>query len=252
MENSKISWTDDTWNPWAGCDKVGGADSECANCYIDRILEKQGRQPWGEIYRTKTWNDPYRWQKKADIFFAKEKRKRRVFTCSISDWFHRKADEWRPEAWTIIRNCPDLDFFVLTKRAHLIATNLPPDWGAGYHNVWLGVSVGRMNSAHRVDKLRKVPAQIKFISAEPLLESLANMNLDGIQWVIAGGESGPNFRDMKTSWAEELRVKSEKAGISFFFKQAAAKLSGVQPDLLGKIYYDWPVSIESAAGLLAK
>lgn len=242
MENSKISWTDDTWNPWVGCDKVGGPESECANCYIDRILVKQGRQPWGEIHRTKTWGFPRTIQRKAE----KEGNRPKVFTCSLSDWFHSKADEWRPEVWKIIRECPDVDFLVLTKRAHRIAANLPPDWGGGYHNVWLGVSAGRMYSAHRVDKLREVPAQVKFISAEPLLESLAGLNIDGMQWVIAGGESGPNYRRMQVSWAEELRVKCEKAGIAFFFKQAAAKLPGVRPDLLGKTYHDWPVSIEAA------
>jgi len=241
METSNISWTDGTWNPWMGCDKVGGPDSECANCYIGRVLGKQGLAPWGQVYRTKsdTWNLPYRMERKA----VKEARRYKLFTCSLSDWFHRGADSWRPEAWTIVRDCPHVDFLILTKRAHRIIPSLPNDWRDGYPNVWLGVSVGRMNSVHRVDKLRAVPARIRFISAEPLLESLAGLNLTNIDWLIAGGESGDNFRDMDRAWAAELREKCEAAGVAFFFKQASGFKSGMHEDLLGQIHHNWPVTI---------
>ena len=190
METSNISWTDGTWNPWYGCDKVGGPESECANCYIDRFLRRQGRKPWGQLYKSKTWNDPLRIQRQAKELIAQYGRPYRFFTCSLFDFFHRKADEWRPNAWNVISQCPDVDFLVLTKRAHRIAECLPPDWGSGWPNVWLGVSVGRMSAAHRIDKLRQIPACIRFISAEPLLESLAELNLDGIHWLIAGGGIG--------------------------------------------------------------
>ena len=239
MEISNISWTDGTWNPWQGCDKVGGPQSECANCYIGRILQKQGKAPWGEVYRTKTtWDFPHKMQRKA----VKEGRRIKVFTCSLSDWFHRGADEWRAEAWQIIKDCPNVDFLVLTKRAHRIAANLPADWGDGYPNVWLGVSIGRMNSAHRADKLRVIPAAVRFISAEPLLESLNDLSLAGIQWLIAGGESGEGYRNMNLSWADELRKKCLATDTAFFFKQRSSFRSGEGEKSLGnQTHHNFPI-----------
>lgn len=240
MDLSNISWTDGTWNPWQGCDKVG---PECENCYIGRVLRQRNLKPWGEVYRSiTTWGDPARMQREASAFHKEHGRRYRMFTCSLSDFFHRKADQWRAEARQVIRDCPDVDFLILTKRAHRIAACLPDDWGAGYPNVWLGVSIGMMQTAHRADKLRKIPATIRFISAEPLLESLAHLNLDGIQWVIAGGESGEGYRPMKLQWAEELRKKCDASGTVFFFKQVSAPLSGKGEKALGRIYHDWPTA----------
>jgi protein gp37 len=241
MEVSNISWTDATWNPWMGCDKVGGPESECANCYIGRVLNKQGREPWGEVYRASesTWNLPYRIQKKS----VAHKKRYRIFTCSLSDWFHREADEFRSEAWHVIRDCPNVDFLILTKRAHRIKECLPADWGNGWPNVWLGVSVGRKNSIHRIEKLKNIPATVRFISAEPLLESLGEIDLSGIHWLIAGGESGDNYRRMQKSWAQELKDKCEAANIPFFFKQGSAFQPGRHEDLLGQVYKSWPVQI---------
>ena len=128
MEKSKISWTDGTWNPWCGCDKVS---AKCDHCYIDRVL----KDPWGRVYLAKTtWSLPHRMQRKA----SREGRQYKLFTCSLSDFFHPGADVWRPEAWRIIRECPDVDFLVLTKRAERMARHLPPNWGDGWPNVWLG------------------------------------------------------------------------------------------------------------------
>jgi protein gp37 len=244
MEVSNISWTDATWNPWMGCDKVGGPESECTNCYIGRVLGKQGREPWGRVYRASesTWNLPYRMQKKS----VAENKRYRIFTCSLSDWFHRSADEWRSEAWHVIRECPNVDFLILTKRAHRIKECLPADWGDGWPNVWLGVSVGRKSSIHRIEKLRNIAATIRFISAEPLLESLGEIDLSGIHWLIAGGESGDNYRRMQKSWAVELRDKCEAANIPFFFKQGSAFQPGRHEDLLGQVYKSWPIQIVPA------
>lgn len=120
-ENSGISWTHHSWNPWVGCDKVAPG---CAHCYIHRIMTRQGREPWGEIYRTSTWADPDRWQKKAE----KARQVERVFSCSMGDFFHPKADEWRNEAWEIIKRTPNLVYFLLTKRPTRILRHLPEDW----------------------------------------------------------------------------------------------------------------------------
>ena len=234
METSNISWTDGTWNPWYGCDKVS---SECKNCYIDRFLVRRGLEPWGEVYRAETtWTLPFKMQKRAET----EHKRLKLFTCSLSDFFHAAADQWRPEAWTIMRKCPDVDFLVLTKRADRIAQHLPEDWGQGYPNVWLGVSIGVMKTAWRADELRKAPAVVRFISAEPLLESLGALDLTGIHWLISGGESGPNHRPMKLRWAEELRKKCQGSGTVFFFKQVSAPLSGEGEKALGKVYHSWP------------
>ena len=251
MDNSNIAWTDGTWNPWLGCDKVG---PECENCYIDRTpplrrrKKEKGLEAFGNVSRTETsWNEPLKVQRRAAEFVAQHGRRYRFFTCSLSDFFHRKADKWRPEAWEIIRRCPDVDFLILTKRAHRIAECLPADWGTGYPNVWLGVSIGMMETAHRADKLRKIPAVVRFISAEPLLGSLAGLNLDEIHWLIAGGESGDSYRYMKTGWADELRRKCESSGVAFFFKQGSGLHSGEEEDLLGgRIYQNWPIQIKQA------
>lgn len=241
MEKSNISWTDGTWNPWLGCDKVS---AECDNCYIGRVLEKQGRPAWGQVYEAKTtWTLPARMQRKAEM----ENRRYKLFTCSLSDFFHPGADEWRTKAWGVIRNCPSVDFLVLTKRAERMARHLPADWGDGWPNVWLGVSVGVMATAWRADYLRKIPAAVRFISAEPLLESLENLELDGIHWLIAGGESGENFRDMRKQWAVELRDKCASSGTTFFFKQGSSYRSGVDANLLGRVYHEWPQSTQVIA-----
>lgn len=107
--------------------------------------------------------------------------------------------------------------------------------------MWLGVSIGVMKSAWRADYLRKIPAVVRFISAEPLLESLADLNLDGIHWLITGGESGKDHREMKLRWAEELRRKCGQAGVTFFFKQVSAYKAGQGEMALGKVYHEWPL-----------
>jgi protein gp37 len=197
------------------------------------------RKPWGTLYRTKTWGDPVLAQRAA----VKAGKRIKLFTCSLSDFFHEGADQWRAEAWDVIRKCPDVDFLVLTKRAERMERHLPADWGEGYKNVWLGVSVGVNKTIWRADYLRKVPAIVHFISAEPLLESIASdLDLTNIQWLIAGGESGEVHRRMKREWADELRLKCEAANVTFFFKQSSGYLSGEQPDLLGKLYQIWPAA----------
>jgi protein gp37 len=260
--NSGISWTHNTWNPWMGCDKVA---PECAHCYIFYQIRKmmnretgEFRKPWGEIFRTSEdlWKNPLRWEKKA----AKRGRAIRVFTCSESDFFHQGADEWRPEAWAIIKNTPHLTYQILTKRPGRIASHLPPDWNGGYRNVWLGVSAACNQSMIQIDKLRAVQARVKFVSAEPLLEDVSQaINLDGIDWLICGGESGfgdeylwtpgtpfleepDGRRTMELSWARNLQAACEKAGTIFFFKQITATRSGKGAHALGRLYHEYPAA----------
>ena len=187
--NDGISWTNDTLNFWKGCTKVSAA---CLYCYIDRVLRRSGMTAWGEVTRTTqhTWDKGKRWEQYlADTTDGKTYMK--MFTCSPSDFFHEKlADKWRPEAWKVIKDSPHCVYLILTKRPGRILRHLPKDWGSGYENVWLGTSIGDIKSVGFADVLRKVPAKVRFLSCEPLLEDISEkLDLTEIQWVIVGGES---------------------------------------------------------------
>lgn len=206
---------------------------------------------------------------------------KRIFTCSDSDWFHAKADGWRSEAWNIVRDTPNLVYLILTKRPERILRCLPPDWGEGWQNVWLGTSVGCNMNLHNVDSLRRVPVHpkaVRFLSCEPLLEDIAEgLSLDGIGWLIAGGESGtltkaqrkqgkreeylwdakadwrkeltdaPGARrTMRLEWAQRLLEKSRAAGVPYFFKQITAPRSDQGEDALGRIYHEFPAAYRGA------
>lgn len=255
-ENTAISWAHNTQNFWVGCDKVA---PECAHCYIDRILLKQGRQPWGKIYRTKTWSEPRKWQKKAEA----SRQMLRVFTCSLSDFFHRDADAWRSEAWDVIRATPNLIWLVLTKRPSLIHSRLPQGWPEEFPNVWLGVSTGTVGTLNKMDVLRTIPIHekaVRWISAEPLLEDISpRINLDNFGWIVSGGESGTGKeyvwdaskpmkydwnsggrRTMLLQWAANLRDKTKAAGLPFMFKQVTSPRSGVGVNALGRDWHEFP------------
>jgi len=232
-ESTAIAWTDQTWNPWRGCTKISPG---CENCYMFTAQERYGRDP-SVVVRTKTWGEPARWNRAAQA----EGRPRRVFTCSWSDWFHNDADAWRAEAWAIIRSTPWLQYQILTKRSGRIAGKLPADWGAGYPNVWLGVSVESDKFLWRMDDLRKIAAAVRFISYEPALGPIAHsLNLDRIDWVIQGGESGPGFRAQDLAWAHDVRALCAKAGVAYFFKQASAPRTEMGIDALGEIVREYP------------
>src|SRR5262249_23520414 len=145
--DSKIGWTHHTWNPWWGCHRVS---HECDHCYIDGIMRYAGKEPFKGPMRTKAWRQPFGWDRAAKRAGARH----RVFTCSMSDFFHQGADAWRTEAWQVIKGCEGLDWLILTKRPHMIKDRLPSDWGEGYPNVWLGVTCGCRESLYRLPILR--------------------------------------------------------------------------------------------------
>jgi protein gp37 len=217
-DKSAIEWTDATWNPWMGCEKVSPG---CAHCYMFREQKQYGSDPT-VVRRSRTkFRDPLRWSDP-----------RLVFTCSWSDWFHPGADPWREEAWEIIRATPHLTYQILTKRPELIEERLPADWGDGYENVWLGVSIENSRFTWRADALRGVPAELRFISAEPLVGSLFEnsgnrrpLELEDIDWLIVGGESGPGSRRLDLDWAIELMRACDKSGTAFFMKQLGTVLA---------------------------
>jgi protein gp37 len=204
-----IAWTKRTWNPWYGCHKISQG---CMNCYMYRQAKQYGHAPYKVVRSKTTFKAPLRWAKKAT---AREL----VFSCSWSDWFIEEADEWRPEAWGIIRKTPNLTYQLLTKRPERIAGHLPSDWGAGYENVWLGVTVESQQYATRMNIPRAIPAKLRWVSAEPLLGPL-KLNLDGYTWIVTGGESdylAPRPADPQ--WFRDIRDDCAKAGVAFFHKQ---------------------------------
>jgi protein gp37 len=202
-----IEWTDRTWNPWHGCTHVSAG---CDNCYMFTEKRRYGQDPEQVVRSKTTFNAPLKWGAEPA----------RVFTCSWSDWFHVDADPWRDEAWDIIRRTPHLTYQILTKRTGRIARHLPADWGDGYPNVWLGTSVESQDQVFRARQLSAVPAAQRFLSCEPLIGAVDLRDaLNGIAWVIVGGESGPNHRMMKPEWARAIRDACATSGVAFFFKQ---------------------------------
>jgi protein gp37 len=202
---SKIEWTDASWNPWHGCRKVSPG---CKNCYMYRGKRRYGQSPHKVIRSKTTFYDPLSWAKS-----------RLVFACSWSDWFIEEADQWRDEAWDVIRRTPRHTYQILTKRPERILDNLPDDWAEGWSNVWLGVSIETQEYLQRKGALLMVPTSLRFISAEPLLGPIDLGSLEGIDWVITGGESGPHARPMDPSWARLIRDQCQAAGVAYFHKQ---------------------------------
>jgi protein gp37 len=236
-ENSKIGWTDHTFNPWWGCNKVS---IECDFCYIHQIMGRAGQEPFNGPIRTVNWAGPYKWQKRAVALGVRY----RVFTCSMSDFFHRGADEWREEAWQLIKECHRLDWLILTKRANLIASRLPPDWGDGYPNVWLGVSVGVKKSLWRLDRLRDIPAAVRFCSAEPLLEQVDfTPYLASLDWIISGCERAAKEkrRLMQMDWVRSIDRQCRAAGVAHFHKQHYEGTRIAYDGLIdGVVRQEWP------------
>lgn len=236
-ESTVIAWTQRTWNPWRGCEKVSPG---CAHCYMFTMQERANLDP-SVVTRTKTWGDPMKWQRAAAV----GEKDVLVFTCSWSDFFHPDADRWRDEAWQVIKATPNLHYQILTKRPELVATRLPADWGAGYPNVWLGVSVENDRFVSRVDLLRTIPARVRFISAEPLLGPLPSLDSSGIDWLIVGGESGPGYRPMPHEWATDSQRAAAAAGVAFFFKQSAAPRTEMGTTLGGKTVRAYPLALRT-------
>lgn len=209
MENTKIQWTEATWNPWHGCRKVSPG---CKFCYMYRDKERYG-QDATTVLRSKTkFKEPLKW-----------KEPKVIFTCSWSDWFIEEADQWRNEAWEIIRKTPQHTYQILTKRPERIKDHLP-DFFNELHNVWIGVSVESQQQVGRIAYLNDLPC-VTFASFEPLIGEIEwdeNMNL--LDWCIIGGESGNDtgkfrYRPMELEWIEKLIKAAQKHKVKCFVKQ---------------------------------
>ena len=224
-KDSKIEWTHHTFNPWWGCSKVSPA---CKHCYAETWAKRVGSKVWGakasrRFFTDKHWAEPLKWNKEA----TKDGKRRRVFCASMADVFERRKEltPWRDRLWELIEETPMLDWLILTKRPQNIAAMVP--WGDEWpENVWLGSTVENQTWAEkRLPILLSFPAKVRFLSCEPLLGNLDlskfvnDEGLHPIDWVIAGGESGPYSRPMKPIWARNLRDQCLSSNIAFHFKQ---------------------------------
>jgi protein gp37 len=209
--SSSIEWTESTWNPLTGCTKVSPG---CANCYAERMalrLKAMGNPNYANGFNVTMHEDvlglPLRWGKPQTIFVN-----------SMSDLFHEDVPEqFIFRVFDIMRRADWHCFQILTKRSSKLIDLSPRlQW---MPNIWMGVSVEDERHTLRIDHLRGTGANIKFLSLEPLLGPIYRLNLEGIDWVIVGGESGPRSRKMKESWVIDIRNQCQEAKVPFFFKQ---------------------------------
>lgn len=231
--NSKIEWTEATWNPVTGCTKISPG---CKNCYAERLamrLQRMGQPNYINGFELNMHehavDTPLKWKKP-----------RTIFVNSMSDLFHKDIPlEFIKRVFDVMGNAHWHRFQVLTKRAdRVFELSSKINWTP---NIWMGVSVENQNYNYRIDLLRKTGAAVKFLSLEPLLGPLPNLNLEGIDWVIVGGESGPGARLMSQSWVIDIRNQCQKAKVPFFFKQWGGinkKQSG--RELEGKTWDEMP------------
>ena len=222
-ENSKIEWTDHTFNPWVGCTKVSPG---CDHCYAEAWAKRSGLVQWGNNPRRRTtennWKKPVKWNAEAGAFEREYGHRPRVFCASLADVFDNQVpSSWRKDLFAMIRECGRLDWLLLTKRPQNISKMLPSDWGAGYPNVWLGMTAeDQTYFDQRWKHLQKIPAVIKFISYEPAIGSL-RLPTDGPHpdWLISGGESGGGARPVKRRWIWDVIADCRHHGVAVFHKQ---------------------------------
>jgi protein gp37 len=248
MRNSKIEWTDHTFNPWYGCQKVSPG---CDNCYAERDADHRwGLVQWGPHGKRRlkvNWDDPLCFNAEADTFEREHGRRQRVFCLSWGDVFDNKAPPGaRSDLWRLIKQTPRLDWCLLTKRPQNIRKMLPSDWGDGWYHVWLGTTCESQEYyEHRWSVLAHIPATLRFISYEPALGPLRLKSCGGRypDWVICGGESGAGVRRMELEWARALRDECRAIGVPFFMKQLGSNsgLAGITGK--GNDPAQWPADL---------
>lgn len=211
MRTTKIEWTERTWNPVTGCTKISAG---CEHCYAEtmaRRLYAMGNPKYHNGFQStihpEDLIEPMRWKKPSTIF-----------VCSMSDLFHSDVPfDFIDKVFGVIRNTPQHNYQILTKRAERMAeyfaSRIIPS------NVWIGVTVENPKAKNRIDYIRNLKASVRFISCEPLLEDLGELDLSGINWIIVGGESGVQARPMKEEWVLNIKRQADKNNIPFFFKQ---------------------------------
>jgi len=211
MAQSNIEWTEMTWNPVTGCTKISAG---CKYCYAESMamrLQAMGVDKYNDGFKVRLHDDalniPYTWKKQ-----------KIVFVNSMSDLFHKNIPlEFIKKVFHVMNDNPQHTFQILTKRAdRLFKLHKDLKWT---HNIWMGVSVENLKAVNRIDFLRKTNARIKFLSCEPLIGPLYEMNLENIDWVIVGGESGHKARPMQPDWVLDIMDQCKASKVPFFFKQ---------------------------------
>jgi len=224
MAETQIEWTDSTWNPVAGCSIVTAG---CTNCYAMQMahrLEAMGVSKYEGLTRKSgkraLWNGVVREDRAALEIPYTWRKPRKIFVNSMSDLFHEGVSEaFIVDVWRVMRETPHHNYQILTKRpermAEVVARAIPDVLS----NVWLGTSVENTDVVDRIDHLRSVPAAIRFISFEPLIGPVGEVDLTDVQWAIVGGESGLNARPIREDWIDEIYAQCDIHGTAFFFKQ---------------------------------
>ena len=223
-QQSSIEWTDLTWNPVVGCSIESAG---CKNCYAMRMaarLQAMGHEKYeGLTKRSKrgaVWTDKVRCHEESVEIPLTWKKARRVFVNSMSDLFHPDVPEdFVDRVWSVMAKTPQHHYQILTKRPQRMAAVLREIAPSPLQNVWLGTSVEGAKVVDRIDHLREVPASVRFISFEPLIDDVGKVDLSEIDWAIVGGESGPRARPMSEEWAESILDQCLDSGTAFFFKQ---------------------------------
>jgi len=239
MATTKIEWTESTWNPITGCTKLSAG---CKFCYAEvmaRRLKAMGQPKYKDGFNLTlhpdTLTEPYTWKKP-----------KMIFVNSMSDLFHKDVPvDYIQKIFKVIKDNPQHVFQILTKRADILRYYDSEGWLDWPHNLWMGVTVEDSTVTSRIDCLRKTKARVKFLSCEPLLSSLPELNLQAIDWVIVGGESGRTPRPIKEEWIIEIKEQCEKAGTAFYFKQWGGTNKKEAGRLLqGKKYDQMPEMVE--------
>ena len=232
---SKIEWTDATWNPVLGCSKIS---SGCKNCYAEAFSERfrgvEGH-PFERGFDLRIvphkLEEPLRWKKP-----------RMIFTCSMSDLFHEEVpDEYIQSIFRVMEKAHWHTYQILTKRSEKLL-QLSPEltW---YKHIWMGVSVENTNNTERIRHLSSVPAALRFLSLEPLVGPIYDLPLEGIDWVIVGGESGHNARPMDINWVRIIRDQCQSQNVPFFLKQLGGKRTkrgGSEATIDGRLWHQLP------------
>lgn len=236
MAQSSIEWTEMTWNPTTGCTKIS---TGCKFCYAEimsKRLKAMGVEKYKDNFKLRTHEEalkiPYTW-----------KHSKVVFVNSMSDLFHKEIPlEFIQKVFKVMNDNPQHVFQVLTKRAErLLELHTELKWT---HNIWMGVSVENAKEKHRIDDLRKINARVKFLSLEPLLAHLGEIDLENIDWVIVGGESGHKPRLMDADWVLDIQEQCKEKNVAFFFKQWGGKNKKANGRILNGRTYDEMPEIE--------
>jgi protein gp37 len=248
MGTTSIEWTDATWNPVAGCAVISAG---CTNCYAMRMasrLQAMGMRKYQGLTRKSgrrhVWTGKIRCDHKSLSAPKQWKKPRRIFVNSMSDLFHEDVPVlFIAKVWEVMAETPQHTYQILTKRPQRMADVLRLPQFKRLENVWLGTSVEAPDVFDRLDHLRNVPADIRFVSFEPLIASVAGADLSGISWAIVGGESGPRARRMLPAWVEEIEDMCRQQSVAFFFKQwGGVRKKSTGRQLRNRLVEEFPAS----------